>query len=539
MKYYPMHMHLHASHEPTASIGSHMAHSAALGIHHLWITEHDVRMGRKKRGLPEFYFPKRKLFVEFPNGVRAGFKHLPESTGNIAFVDEADGISLDITAKNGERELLCFYSIGKNHCDPLFSGVKIRLDADIALAKGAVFAVEIILSVQPPSFEHARLIYKTDIDAPYDGDNVRYLPMPDADADGRYTLEVTADATDAVGGLDNATCYIRLLLDGGRGDSRVRFRRFCFLRSLDFEPVRQEQIKVAEQVGKKWGVTPFVTYEISDAGHHKNCYTTSVPVLNYEKLSYEISHEAAVEYVLSHGGIFSYNHPFTEWKNAKLSDEEKHATVTELAERLAEERVYGASLIEVGFPYEKEDFYERHYLALWDGLSSRGVFITGDGDSDNHHATADGWTEGNNFVTFTGIGDDESPSEESFRAAFIRGSVWCGDPTRVGSLDMHAVGGAPMGSIFVGSNVDIVFSASGIRSGGYAKVVLNGNEGFMVPIENGSVAFDFTLYCEGRIDFARVELRDENDVLMALTNPIYTVKLKSDIYASAMPRLAK
>ena len=53
MKFYPMPMHLHASHEPTASIGAHMQYARALGMRHIWLTEHDVRMGRKVRDIPK------------------------------------------------------------------------------------------------------------------------------------------------------------------------------------------------------------------------------------------------------------------------------------------------------------------------------------------------------------------------------------------------------------------------------------------------------------------------------------------------------
>ncbi len=530
-------MHLHASHEPTASIGSHMAHSAELGIHHIWITEHDVRMGRKRKELPRFYFPKKALFNEFPRGVRSGFKHLEESTGEIAFEEEEGAIVLDIKAKAGEHEALYFYSKGKNHCDPLFSGVKVQMDADISLANGAVFAVEMVLSVQPPSYDHAKLIYRTDIEKAYDGENVRFLPLPEKE-NGVYTFHVSDDVTEAVGGLDNATCFIRLILDGGEGVSAVRFRTFDFLRELDFEPVRQAGMLVAAEVGRRWGVTPFVTYEISDAGHHKNSYDTSVPVLNYEELNYDISQEYAIAHVLSHGGIFSYNHPFTEWKNDKLSDEGKLAVVEDCIHRFTENRVFGATIMEVGFPYEKEDFYDFHYLALWDGLSANGVFVTGDGDSDNHHALPDGWTEGNNFVTFTGILDDEEPCERSFRAAFERGSVWCGDPTRIMSMKMSAEG-APMGSIFVDRDVHVKFSAENIKCGGHARLVTNGDDGSVFSISDGKVAFSFDLRCVDRFNFARVELRDENGVLLALSNPIYSVKDEADVYDTAKIRMVK
>ena len=46
-QYIPVHMHLHSSHEPSGSIGGHMARAASLGVYHMFTTEHDTRMGEK------------------------------------------------------------------------------------------------------------------------------------------------------------------------------------------------------------------------------------------------------------------------------------------------------------------------------------------------------------------------------------------------------------------------------------------------------------------------------------------------------------
>jgi len=71
MKYYPIHTHLHCSHEPTASIASHISYAKKLGIHHLWTSEHDTRMGKKEKDLSVFCFSKKELFVKLANDVEA------------------------------------------------------------------------------------------------------------------------------------------------------------------------------------------------------------------------------------------------------------------------------------------------------------------------------------------------------------------------------------------------------------------------------------------------------------------------------------
>ena len=529
-------MHLHASHEPTASIGSHMCHARELNIPYIWITEHDVRMGRKKRPLDHFEFKEKKLFGEQPYGVRAGFKKEEGNTGKAEFSENDGRIELKISASRGERESLFFYSKGKNHSDPLFSKIAVLLDADIDIKDGAGLSLEFILSAQPPSYLNSRLIYTVgDVDIREGGEFIKLL-FPEKGKDGLFRFEITEDASEKVGGLDNALCYIRINLFGKTTDASILFRSFDFLREKNFEEVRAEQIKVASEVGKKWGVTPFVSYEISDAGHHKNVYSTRVPVMDYREREYKISEEESVRHVLSHGAIFSYNHPFTEWKNEELSDADRDGVVKILSDKLCESRVLGASVMEVGFPYEKENFYDRHYLALWDELSKRGVFITGDGDSDCHHATADGWTEGNNFVTYTGLYHFEEPREENFVKAFVRGSVFAGNPTVCGNIEFSAEG-YPLGSVFSEREVKTEISVSGFSCEGTLIRIVNGNVSEAISLSGGRAKDAYTLTPCEKFNFIRYEIRNKDGILVAITNPIYLAKRDSDIYEGYAERV--
>ncbi len=232
MKFYPMHMHLHASHEPTASIGAHMAHAAELGIKHLWITEHDTRMGDKRSPLNKFRFLKKKLFDDAAPGVRAGFKHIKERAGSWEFSESEKGISLDITtAKDGYEEFY-FYSSVKAHSDPLFADISVDMTADVSLSDGARFAVEFILSAQPPSYKQAKMIYNLGASPEKIPENSALYPFPEKGEGGFYHFDLTFDVCDAVGGLDNALCYINLILEG---EGRVSFLGFDFNRKLNFE----------------------------------------------------------------------------------------------------------------------------------------------------------------------------------------------------------------------------------------------------------------------------------------------------------------
>ena len=536
MKFYPMPMHLHAAHEPTASIGMHMSWARRLGLRHLWLTEHDSRMGTKRRPLPVFRFPKKKLFCDLPGGVRAGLRPEEGNSGSHTFREEEDGIAAILTARAGERESMHFYSMGKNHSDPLFSVVTVRLDGEVTACGGATLTVEFILSAQPPSGEQARLVYYLG-KAPVREPLCLYYPFPARGEDGLYRFPLTEDTREEIGGLDNALAKVRFRLIGGEGEASLTLRALYFDRLLNYEAVRQEQIRLASALGRAYAVTPVVSFEISEAGHHKNCYSTHVPVIDYASRGYAVTQEEAIAHVRAYGGIFCYNHPFTEWKNAELTEEERLALVDDLTEELAASHVWGASLMEVGFPYRKEGFYDRHYLRLWDGLSRHGVFITGDGDSDNHMATAEGWLYGNNFVTFVGLSDGEEPTEEAIVGALVRGACFGADPTAVRHLTLTTEDGRPMGSIAVGDEVTVTLAAARIATGGYAVRIVNGAEDGRLPIVNGAIRDRYTLVSDGLYSFVRYEIRRPSGILAAFTNPIYLVKDRALVPKAAEGRL--
>ena len=526
MKAYPMHLHLHCSHEPTASIGSHMSHAAELGIRYIWTTEHDTRMGKKSKDIPFFAFPEKQLFVTLENGAKAGFQEEYENTGAYAFEESEKGISLNLFAKEEEREGMFFYSTGKRHSDPLFSRLSVTLDAEIEREnENGKVTVEFVLSAQPPTYKQAKLCYVFG-EIPATEQNVQYLPMPEQ-KNGVYLFDLTKDVSEEIGGLDNALCNIRLRVENG---AKLRFHSFAFKRELNFQEVREEQIKLAQKLGEKWGVTPFVAFEITGAGNHKNCFSTKVPVIDYRKFDYKVSNEQAIAHVKEHGGIFSWNHPFTR---VSKREEPRESLFEEVAAELVENRVYGASLMEVAFPCGRDGFEEKHYLALWDRLSASGIFITGEGDSDNHHAVADGWTERNNFCTFVELYDTETPNEENFVRALRRGSVWTGNPVKIRNFTF---GGdkIPQGSVVSGRQVRVEFSASDIQCDGYAVCIVNGEPVKRVEIERGAVQGEFVLSNTQKYNFARVEIYDEKDILIALSNPVYLVKDEKDIPPDAI-----
>ena len=488
----------------------------------MWTTEHDTRMGRRPKDISVFSFPEKELLVRLENGTRAGFMEVDGNTGTYSFEDDLDGISMRIRADENKNQSMLFHSIGKRHSAPLFARLCVDLDADILanVENGARITVAFVLSAQPPTYKQAELCYVYG-EMPKKQENMQYLPFPKKE-NGVYRFPLTKDASEEVGGVDNALCNIRLTVENG---GEMLFRSFVFHRELNFQEVRAEQIKLAKQLGEKWGVVPFVGFEISGAGNHKNCYSSKVPVIDYREYGFRVTNEQAIAHVKEHGGIFSWNHPFTVVAKAEGTQEERLAA---LSQKLVENRVYGASMMEVGFPSGRDGFTANHYLQLWDILSANGVFITGVGDSDNHHAVAEGWTEGNNFSTFVGLYGDEEPCEEDFVCALSRGSVWGGNPVKIKDFTFE-VNDAPQGSVICGERVEVAFSAKDVRCGGYALCVVNGWPIQRVEISSGAVAGTFELTNTHKYNFARVEIYDEEGVLIAFSNPIYLVGDKRDI----------
>jgi hypothetical protein len=227
-----------------------MSHAAALGIKHIWTTEHDTRMGKKKKAIPLFYFPKKALYITLPNGAQVGFKEENGNNGYYAFEDTEKGVSLRVGAKENERESLYFYSQGKAHSDALFSRLTVEMNADMVapFEKNGRSMVEFILSAQPPTYTQAKLCYVLG-EMPKEEENVQYLPMP-VPQNGTYRFPLCIDASEKIGGVDNALCNIRLVVENG---AEILFHTFSFKRELEFEQVRQEQIKLAQQLSKKWG----------------------------------------------------------------------------------------------------------------------------------------------------------------------------------------------------------------------------------------------------------------------------------------------
>jgi hypothetical protein len=186
-----------------------------------------------------------------------------------------------------------------------------------------------------------------------------------------------------------------------------------------------------------------VSYDTTDTLHF-NAYGASVPWMDYGRLNLKTQATEIVNDIHEYGGIASFNHPFGVFLG--LSDvDNPESLVQSTCEWLDRENIYGADLIEIGYPERHLDF--QSHLELWDCLLRRGHFNTAIGTSDQH--VTQEWAEyANNFITWAFSKD---PTEADLMTALAAGRAYFGNPTLTfsarPSVDLLVPGRGAMGQI--------------------------------------------------------------------------------------------
>lgn len=505
---------------------AHIHNAHALGMRYVRFTDHDTRTGTLPGRVHHFDFT-------FPEKQKATW--MPE--GDVT-VTRGDGGLTVSTVSTGEavegRAIL--QAPGKKQSVSLLAEVTLTLELTAAIVGEAGFAVDIELSQRPGDYKPAHLCYVQGQPPAHLPPHTVCVPLP-ASEDGTYRLAVSADAEkygEEIGGPDNAYNFpgIRVWADKG---GQVTCRLTCYDMQVQyaFEDVLRRQRAVADEIGRRYGIKPYITTEISGAGQHKNYYGEQVPCIDYAAHNFEVSQEEAIAHVQAHGGIFCYNHPFENgyYKQNKFTAEERPAQVALLADTLIENRVYGATLMEVGFPAGRCGFDIENHMELWDRLSLAGVFITGCGDSDSHYSDK-GWLGGNNFASWIAA-PAELPHpvpDEVFIASMKAGRLYAGDPTQLKAPLSFTAEDKPMGAIIPISEGDdrpreMVFSAEHLPEGWRVRLIDSGTCVKEHTIDwAGAYTFTFAVAPTRPVCFGRVEIYNADGRCVGLTNPIYLVR---------------
>ena len=537
-KYYPMHMHLHASCDRGSSMALDMYIASKLGMNYIWFTDHDTRMGLTKNHITNFSFAHGLMKTD--GKTCEGFEAINEQSDLTVDTKEK---TLTINSGASDTEWtssgVYFASNGKRHTFSLASDLEIAVDLKEFTPSDntrLIFAVK--LSQRPPEAREAYLLYTIGNTDDLEGAYNRIIKLNQTS--GRITMNLSDDALYGdIGGKDNAfdTLYIVLQTKNG-AKSCAKVSGFEINRSKICEDLRQSLQIEADKAGEKYKVKPFVAYEISGAGEHKNCFSTKVPVIEYHNQNYSVSEAEAIEHTKKHGGIFAINHPFVTAYTKKLakeigvfSPEVMNSLLDHTYSELANSNALGATLMEVGFP-EGRVLPLEYYIRLWDMLALEGIFLSGYGASDSHtFDDGKGWYEGNNFAAYIGVDERHvyPISEEYFTDAMKKGRMYTADPTKIkGRICFETETGAQMGCVIVNKDsINIKFKAESVKPGWTFKLVENGKTVDIVKI--GETEFEYKgklSLNDNKVAFCRTEIYDEKGRCILLTNPVYMVNHK-------------
>ncbi|MBR4109749.1 MAG: hypothetical protein IKK41_05505 [Oscillospiraceae bacterium] len=540
-----MHMHLHAACDHGASMAMHMFNARQLGMRYLWFTDHDTRTGVKSQPVNGFEFDGPGLIKEEPTGGFYGFKPLNEAV-QYQFEPEKEQLILSFGASENaswQESGIYFVSSGTRHSSSLAAEVTLSIDVEVVhLSADSRLIFDITLSQRPPGCEKAHLLYVFGSTEGLEAPHTQIIPLPACD--GKIVMPISRDVSEAlsIGGRDNAfdTFTVRLQARSGV-ESSVALRDFQIQAEKSYEQVHQALKEAAAKAGAHYGITPFVSFEVSGAGEHKNCYSTHVPTIDYQKYGYNVPVWDAVKHIKDHCGIFSINHPFaiSDLKRKVFTPVERMQILAKMTAELVANRAYGADLIEVGFPEGRNGFSLEEYTRLWDMLSVSGMFLTGYGCSDSHRDNT-GWFAGNNFAAYIGVPEHcaHPIGEKCFIDAMKAGRVYTADPVKwQGSLCFETEDGYPMGSVFLSESkkeIPLVFSAKGTKPGWQFRLIENGNTAEKLDITEESFTWRSVLHLQkSAISFQRAELWDETGRCVLLTNPIFLIN--TQLYAGEYP----
>jgi len=200
---------------------------------------------------------------------------------------------------------------------------------------------------------------------------------------------------------------------------------------------------------------------------------------------------------------------------------EQHARL--LAESWLAAEAYGCDAVEVGYRVRGGVGLE-HHLMFWDLLSEAGVYVTGIGTSDHHHASD--WLDiPNPFLTWIFV---DEPSRNAVAEQVVRGRVFFGDPGPfVGHqplLDLWSESGAVMGQVLACDLDQVVHVETGhVEAGWSLELMVDGRVSERAFLEGDERDTVFVVPRED-VRTIRAQLVDEDGMILLLTNPLYLIE---------------
>jgi hypothetical protein len=548
-------MHVHASmSEGNGSWRAANVHAKKIGLDVLWWSDHDWRMAYHTYNrafgfegpdlstvVSTYYEPGTDMDAAAGNEERMTITLAPHRlNGSVK-----DGIGRTTTerATEGTRSFEVAAAAAAEGWQPylyeidgtrrtmkrsLASNVKLSF-AVFANAGDHAAAVRVDLSQQPPDMKAGAIYYvlteaaDSDLKSIEDADaHTKVVRLPfQPESWNRVNVDVTRDADRLqLGGIDNAMVAVSfgVLARGAR--ARAFFDDYVIQHELQGEALRDVARAMAARYQKEYGVINYVGQELSFQAH-MNPLGERVPMIDHLKHPAGLNARDTSAFVHANGGILSLNHIFGTNAPPPGVDTKDPESVRAFEDRrigeLTENRVYGADILEVGYPTRVLPMTS--FLRVWDALSGAGVDVVGNGISDTHGSVA-GWYDGNNFISWVWT---RSASMADIVDGFRRGDVYFGDPVQFkGTLTLTTSDGHRMGSVVVTKKPEHVVTVKieGLPPGARARTVVNGKAG------GDETPGRSTLERRVRVDtsapaFVRVEAYTADGRPLVFSNPIY------------------
>ncbi len=536
LKSFKVQTHIHGS--GGHGIGSHLGYDyIALRegiIDVVWWMEHEFRLANFGK-MPGFTFGNFEETFQSPNR---------DLNSNDDFTDirlwwdkiEGDnGAGSEIVSGHGALENCmrltqsgpgnCIYELkSDNHREkfPVFTYPVFRLAVmpeRICENAGEAF-FRIVLSQQPPEFKRSSLTYSLNRDKK-EGFEMRggdaFISIPWQEGKwNELILDIGKDVEryEVPGGLDNTVCNIQI----GIANTAARTVS-AFFANLAVKPrlrgnagLEKERELVASLPLR---LTHHVGMEVSYYGQHINCFGSSVPVPDYEKLPGKLTSKQVVSHIHKHGGLASINH---------LHPEDMEAAI--------ENDFFGADLLEIN--KKKGGVVKK--LQFWDKLPEHGLTVTAVTGTDCHDISPE-------RIKNTQLDPSDwincfwaqSDSEKSLLECLKHGRLYLTAPAFfTGHIQLQGPEGTMMGDVMYATEeqeLQLEAEVSGTEEDDILIWLLNGYPFSCSEIEPGHFRKQITLPFQSdenlkavRIQIVRPKLVDSFcGGIIAFTNPIYVI----------------
>jgi len=554
---YVLAMHLHASAcEGEGSIRSHLAEAAANGFDVAWFTEHDSRRRAMFRRTRYHFLPE--------DSAVGGTWFLPAlpPVGSLA-ADSGGQLVSEPTSPNDRAAAKGSLRLGATSTGSTEAGVGHRIDSESSSGmnlRGRILGRTVLVDVLPTttgpdSWGELRFglsFHPGSRDRPAGVLSLVYRLRSDVTrrtvsrngatgiidvpvSNGRWqtvTVDLARDALDVwpdIEPRDNSLQEIEFHAWSRSGAPVELFCGFLRFEEKEYDGLGVERDLVATYAEEELDVLGLIGTELSVSSHINQYGGPQLPY-NYGRIDSPEDRtdirDSLVEFIHRQGGLASINHPFLPTGPVTAR------TPPDVARDLLMIDAGGADILEVG--YGSLGWLPDHF-AVWDTLARNGLFLTGNGVTDDH--TGHDWaSQEGRFYTATWAG---GLTERGLLDALSRGRAYVGYLGSFGgTIDMTLDADVPMGAVSVGPQTSrtLRIDVTGLPEGGAVEVIRGDvdYEGTRDPHPNTTVlttlgAGDLAARGEIAIDtgdecFVRLQVVDAAGGAVAFGQPIWALK---------------